>query len=82
MSDSFGKGPAYGSWPAWSGHEGATEPMKSLQGSMGPVYTQQPMTSEAQTGGRVSGDAAAPGPDWDECFRAPQATPTRGTKNY
>ena len=56
--------------------------MEKLKGSMGPVYMQAPMESEAMTGGRVSGDAAAPGPAWDETFRAPQATPTRGTKNY
>lgn len=81
MSENFGKGPAYGSWPAWSGHEGATEPMASLKGNMGPVYMQAPMDSEAMTGGRVSGTAESPGPAWDDTFRAPQATPTRGTKN-
>lgn len=82
MSENFGKGPAYGSWPAWSGHEGATRPMESLKGNMGPVYMQAPMTSEAMTGGRVSGTAESPGPNWDDTFRAPMATPTRGTKNY
>lgn len=81
MSD-FGAGPAYGNWGGWPGHEGATTPMKSLQGTMGPVFTQQPMTSTAMTGGRVSGNAAAPGPAWDTTFRAPMATPTRGTTNY
>lgn len=79
MSD-YAKGPAYGNFSLEMGHK-AARPQLHLQGSMGPVYTQQPMTSVAQTGGRVSGNAAAPGPDWDVCFRAPMATPTRGTKN-
>lgn len=82
MTSDFGKGPAYGSWPAWSGHEGANQPMASLKGSMGPVFTQMPMDSEAMTGGRVATGAESPGPAWDECFRAPMATPTRGTHNY
>lgn len=81
MSDNFGAGPAYGNWGTWAGHD-VERPMEKLKGSMGPVYMQAPMTSEAQTGGRVSGDATAPGPSWDETFRAPMATPTRGTKNY
>lgn len=81
MSD-FGAGPAYGNWGSWPGHEGSVQPQKHLKGSMGPVYTQQPMTSEAMTGGRVSGDAAAPGPAWDAIFRAPLPPGTRGTKNY
>lgn len=76
----FSKGPAYGSLSLSMGHSGA-RPMEHLQGDMGPVYTQQPMESHAQTGGRVSGNAAAPGGGWDGHVRAPMATPTRGTKN-
>lgn len=79
MSD-YAKGPAYGNFSIEMGHA-AERPQLRLQGSMGPVFTRPPMESTAQTGGRVSGDAAAPGPAWDECFRAPMATPTRGTKN-
>lgn len=78
----FNKGPSYGGWGNDMGHEGATRPMESLKGSMGPVYTQQPMESTAMTGGRVTGDAASGGPKWDECFRAPMATPTRGNGLY
>lgn len=74
----FGSGPAYGNWGGDPGHEGASRPMDSLKGGHGRDWVQQPMTSVAQTGGRVSGDAAAPGPGWDDCFRAPMATPTRG----
>lgn len=81
MSD-FGAGPAYGNWGTWPGHDGAVMPMESLKGSMGPVFEQPVMTSEAMTGGRVSGTAEAPGPAWDAIFRAPMATPTRGTTNY
>lgn len=77
----FSNGPSYGTWSMTVGHS-AARPMEHLQGSMGPVYTQQPMESSAMTGGRVSGDAAAPGPAWDECFRAPLPAGTRGTKNY
>ncbi len=49
------------------GHEGGSQPMRHLKGGMAAPNTQQPMTSEAMTGGRVSGDAAAPvamGWDW------------------
>jgi len=80
MSD-FGAGPAYGNWGSWPGHDEAVRPMESLKGSMGPVFTQPPMESAAMTGGRVSGDAAAPGPAWDVQFRAPLPAGTRGTKN-
>lgn len=76
----YDKGPAYGNFSLEMGHS-AARPMLHLQGSMGPVYTRPPMESHAQTGGRVSGNAEAPGPAWDVCFRAPMATPTRGTKN-
>jgi hypothetical protein len=77
----YSKGPSYGSLSLSMGHSGA-RPMEHMQGDMGPVFTQPPMESHAQTGGRVSGNAEAPGPAWDVCFRAPMATPTRGTKNY
>lgn len=76
-----GAGPAYGNWSVALGHN-AARPMESLQGSMGPVFTRPPLESEAMTGGRVSGDAAAPGPAWDDTFRAPMATPTRGNGLY
>lgn len=78
----FAGGPAYGNWGSDLAHAGAARPMESLKGDMGPVFTQMPMESVAMTGGRVSGDAAAPGPSWDECFRAPMAPPTRGEGLY
>lgn len=78
----FGAGPAYGNWDGDPGHEGAPRPMESLKGNMGPVFERPPLESVAMTGGRVSGDAASGGPKWDETFRAPMATPTRGTTNY
>jgi hypothetical protein len=81
MADNFGAGPAYGNWGTWAGHE-ATRPMESLKGNMGPVFMQRPMESEAMTGGRVTGDAQSDGPSWDDTFRAPMATPTRGTHIY
>lgn len=83
MSDAEfgGAGPAYGNWSLALGHS-AARPMESLQGSMGPVFTQPPMESVAMTGGRVTGDAASGGPAWDETFRAPMAPPTHGTGLY
>lgn len=81
MSD-FSKGPAYGGWGNDMGHEGATRPMESMKGSMGPVFEQPTMSSVAMTGGRVSGDAASGGPKWDECFRAPLPAGTRGNGLY
>lgn len=78
----FASGPAYGSWGSDLAHAGATRPMESLKGSMGPVFTQQPMTSDTDTVGRGGASDKAPGPAWDECFRAPMAPPTRGEGLY
>ncbi len=79
MSDNFGAGPAYGNWDGDPGHEGAARPMESLKGNMGPVFEQPPMSSEAMTGGRVGGTDTAPGPAWDDTFRAPLPAGTRGS---
>lgn len=76
----FSNGPAYGNWEGDPGHEGAARPMESLQGSMGPVYTQPP--KESTSHGESRHQAPHTGLSWDDTFRAPQASPTRGTTNY
>jgi hypothetical protein len=70
-------------WGGDPGHSGA-KPMMHLQGSMGPVYTQTPMDSEAMTGGRVSGTAEAPvAQSWESTVigsgMSGGDTPNRGT---
>jgi hypothetical protein len=77
----FDKGPAYGNFSLEMGHA-AARPQIHLKGDMGPVFVRPPQESTAMTGGRVSGTSEAPGPNWDECFRAPMATPTRGTHSH
>lgn len=47
-------------WGGDPGHSG-NKPMMSLQGGMASPNTQAPITSEAMTGGRVSGTAESPG---------------------
>lgn len=42
------------------GHEGGSQPMKSLKGGMAAPHIQALMTSEAMTGGRVGGTDTAP----------------------
>jgi hypothetical protein len=46
------------------GHEGGSQPMMSLQGGTGPVFTQAPMESENQMNARPQSDDM-PAQMWD-----------------
>lgn len=66
-------------FPGDPGHEGGSKPMEGLKGDMGPVFTQMPMDSTAETNPR-SAAADNVGAKWDSTS-LDHAHPTTGNND-